>query len=202
MRKRLALLVALALAGCYAQLEEPSVSVTRPICDAATPNCIVGAGLPLDTIQASGRNTFKIPLGNQDLFKPETALGPTKLTSHLILNQAVLVMTTDGVDFNGFIEAQVLSAPQEATSTIPDPCAAPTVCRVLAKFDRQTQGPADRRLVLKGTGTDLIPLIDQVNHQVIIEIHVKGTAPGSAAIPQWGADITIDMGLSARANYP
>lgn len=202
MRNTVALLVPLALSGCYAQIEDSSVSITRPICDPATPNCIPGGGVPLNFIQASGRNTLKVPLGNQDFIKPQLAVGPTKLTSHLVLNQAVVDMKTAGADFKGITQATIFSAPRESTGTNDDPCAASTVCPMLASYDQATGGVADQQLVMKGTGTDLIPLIDQVNHQLIIEVRAKGNGPGGPAILQWGANITFDMGLSARVNYP
>ena len=203
MRNTVAIVAGLALAGCFAQFEDASVTVTRPICDAATPDCIVGGGVAFSKVQAAGRNTFKVPLGDQSLFKPKTTLGPTTLTTKLLVNQVFLDMTTAGDDFKGVTKFSLVVAPRESTGPGDDPCAtASPTCPVLATYDSAQQGQADRHLVLKGSGVDAINLIDQGNHQLIVEILAVGTAPGSLSSPFWGANISVDMSLTARANFP
>ena len=194
--------LALLLGGCFAQIEDSSVSLTQPLCPTATSNCIPGAGQPLSVIRANGTNTVTIPLGDQNFFKPETSLGPTKLVSKLVLNQATLDMLTAGSDFSGVTEMTILSAPRESTGPSDDPCAPGSPpCTVLASY-LQTGPPAGQQLILKGAGADVISLIDQTKHQLVIQVRGKGSAPGSIASPLWNANLTVDMALKARVTFP
>ncbi len=200
--RTLPVLLPLLLAGCFAQIEDSSVSLTQPLCPSATSNCIPGAGQPLSVIRANGTNTVTVPLGDQNFFKPETSLGPTKLVSKLVLNQATLDMLTAGSDFSGVTEMTILSAPRESTGPSDDPCAPGSPpCTILASFI-QAGAPAGQQLILKGAGADVIALIDQTKHQLVIQVRAKGSAPGSVSAPFWNANLTVDMALRARVNFP
>lgn len=201
--RTLPLSLALLLAGCFAQIEDSSVSLTQPLCPSSTSNCIPGAGQPFSVVKANGTNTVTVPLGDQNFFKPQTDLGPTKLVSKLVLNQATLDMLTAGSDFSGITEMTILSAPRESTGPSDDPCAAGSPpCPVLASYVRGGGPAAGQQLILKGAGADVIALIDQTKHQLVIEVQGKGAAPGSLASPFWNANLTVDMALKARVNFP
>src|SRR5882724_9016442 len=95
---RVPALLAALLAGCFAQLEDQSVTVTRPLCNGAP--CVPGGGANLNAaLQASGYNTFKISFGDQPLLKSSTTIGPATVSTSLILNQAQFDMKTAGADF-------------------------------------------------------------------------------------------------------
>ena len=198
--KTIALLL-LPLLGCFAQLEDQSVTIKHSLCGASGPDCVPGSGASLTIVQVSGSNTFTVNFGDQPLFKPSTALGPATLNTSLLINQAAFDMTTtgSGADFSGVNTAQVLAAPRQSTGPGDDPCAAPANCPVLAIYNKATDGAATRHLALKGNGSDIVKLIDQTTHQIIIEITASGTAPTPAL---WNADVSMDMGLNSRANFP
>lgn len=187
------------LLGCYAQLEAPDIAVSHTLCSAG--DCVPGAGQSLTIIQVSGLNTFVVDFGNQPLLKPSNSLGPTTLNTSLILNQAAFDMKTAGGDFKGVTSVRLLRAPREANPAVPgdDPCATPGSCPTLALYQQSVDGVSDQRLVLKGNGSDLVSFIDQTTHQLIIEIQASGTAPAPAL---WNADVSMDMALKSRANFP
>jgi len=201
--RTLPLFLPLLLAGCFAQIEDSSVSLTQPLCSSATSDCIPGAGQPLSVVRANGTNTVTVPLGDQNFFKPETSLGPTKLVSKLVLNQATLDILTAGSDFSGVTEMTILSAPRESTGPSDDPCApgSSPSCTTLASYT-QAGSPAGKQLILKGAGADVISLIDQTKHQLVIQVRGKGSAPGSISAPLWNANLTVDLALKARVNFP
>jgi hypothetical protein len=191
-------LVAVLLAGCFAQIEDRSVAISRPLCSGAP--CVPGNGASLNTaLQASGYNTIKVSFGDQPLLKSSTSVGPATVSTSLLVNQAQFTMKTAG-DFSKVDSLTLLKAPAMSSGTTPDPCAvAPTPCPTLATYTKATDGPATQTLVLKGTGVDLIPLIDPATHELIIEITASGNAPGTAL---WDADASMDMYLTSRAKFP
>lgn len=193
--KLLAVLLA-PLFGCYAQLEAPDVSMSHTLCPGA--DCVPGGGAPLSVIQVSGLNTFVVDFGNQPLLQPSTSVGPTTLNTSLILSQAAFDLTTAGADFTGVTSVRLLSAPRQSTGAGDDPCAGGT-CPTLALYQQSVDGVSNQRLVLKGNGTDLVPLINQSTHQMIVEIQATGTAPNP---PAWNATVSMDMALKSRANLP
>lgn len=194
--KTIALFLA-PLLGCYAQLEAPDVSMTHTLCSAG--DCVPGASQSLTIIQVSGLNTFVVDFGNQPLLKPSNSLGPTTLNTSLILSQAAFDMKTAGGDFKGVTSVRLLRAPRESTGPGDDPCAATGSCPTLALYQQSVDGVSDQRLVLKGNGSDLVSFIDQTTHKLIVEIQATGTAP---APPLWNADVSMDMALKSRANFP
>ena len=191
-------LLAVLLAGCFAQLEDHSVSISRPLCAGAP--CVPGSGANLNTaLQASGYNTFKVSFGDQPLLKSSTSVGPATVSTSLLVNQAQFAMKTAG-DFSAVQSLTLLRAPGMSTSGNPDPCAGVTPpCPTLAAYTQATDGTAMQTVVLKGTGIDLIPLIDPTTHELIIEIRATGNAPSTAL---WDADASMDMALKSRANLP
>jgi len=191
-------LLAVLLAGCFAQLEDKSVTISRPLCNGAP--CVPGSGANLNTaLQASGYNTFKVSFGDQPLLKSSTSVGPATVSTSLLVNQAQFTMKTAG-DFSQVNSLTLLKAPAMSTAGTPDPCAGATpACPTLATYTKATDGTATQTLVLKGTGVDLIPLIDGTTHELIIEITATGNAPAPAV---WDADASMDMYLKSRANIP
>lgn len=196
--KTIALLL-LPLLGCFAQLEDQSVTIKHSLCGASGPDCVPGNGASLTIVQVSGSNTFTVNFGDQPLLKPSTALGPATLNTSLLVNQAAFDMITAGADFSGVNTAQVLRAPRQSAGPGDDPCAGTANCPVLATYDKATDGAATRHLALKGIGSDIVKLIDPTTHQIIIEIIASGTAPSPAL---WNADVSMDMGLNSRVNFP
>jgi hypothetical protein len=186
------------LMGCYAQLENPSVTMTHPLCPAGT-DCVPGGSSSLSVIQVSGTNTFVVDFGDQPLLQSSSEIGPATVKTSLILNQALFDMTTSGADFTGVNTIQLLSAPRESTGPGDDPCAPPTSCPILAAYDSSTDGTANQRIVLRGNGSDLISLIDPTTHRLVIEIQASGQAPSP---PLWSADVSMDMALTSRADFP
>ena len=111
-------------------------------------------------------------------------------------------MLTAGSDFSGVTEMTILSAPRESTGPSDDPCAPGSPpCTILASFIK-AGAPAGQQLILKGAGADVIALIDQNKHQLVIQVRAKGSAPGSVSAPFWNANLTVDMALRARVNFP
>jgi hypothetical protein len=190
-------LLAVLLAGCFAQLEDQSVTVSRPLCNGAP--CVPGSGANLNAaLQASGYNTFKISFGDQPLLKSSTSVGPATVSTSLLVNQAQFAMKTAG-DFSAVQSLTLLAAPSMSVSGN-DPCAgAIPACPTLAAYTQATDGTATQTLVLKGTGIDLIPLINPTTHELIVEIRASGNAPSTAL---WDADASMDMALKSRANLP
>ncbi len=197
----IALLLA-TLLGCYAQVEDGSISITHTLCTPRNSNCIPGAG-PLAIIQVNGENTFTANFGDQPLLKPSTSLGPTTLTTVLILNQATITMITQGVDLSGIQSATLYAVhPGVCTGTTCatiDPCATTSNCTVVATYTQPNPPPAQvPEVVLKGSAKDLVPLIDQATHSLTMEIAISGSAPSNP----WNADVAMDMSLKSRASFP
>jgi len=186
------------LAGCFAQLETDGLTMTHSLCGGG-PDCVPGGGANLTLIQVSGSNTFSVDFGDQPLLKPSNSLGPTTLNTSLNLNGAAFDMTTNGADFSGVQSVQLLIAPRTSTGPGDDPCATPSNCTLIASYNQSTDGTASRHLAMKANGTDLINLISQTSHSMILEIKATGTAPAPAV---WNADVSLDMSLKSRANFP
>ncbi len=194
---RVPALLAALLTGCFAQLEDQSVTISRPLCNGAP--CVPGGGANLNTaLQASGYNTFRISFGDQPLLKSSTSVGPATVTTSLLLNQAQFDMTTAGGNFQQVSSLTLLAAPRMSAGSGDDPCATAT-CPTLAVYTQATDGTANQTVVLKGNGVDLIPLINATTFELIIEITATGQAPSPAL---WDANASMGMALKARANIP
>jgi len=198
---RVPALLAVLLAGCFAQLEAESVSLSRPLCNGAP--CVPGNSASLNTVlQASGYNTIRVSFGDQPLLKSSTSVGPATVTTSLVLNQALMNLKPAGGNFSQVDSLTLLAAPRMSNGTPgDDPCAGavPPACPTLAVYTRATDGVANQSIVLKGNGSDLIALIDATTHELIIEIRGTGNAPSDTV---WDADVSMDMALKSRANIP
>jgi hypothetical protein len=193
---KLTALLLVPLLSCYAQLEVPGVTMTHTLCSAA--DCVPGGGAPLNLIQVSGANTFTVDFGDQPLLQPSNAIGPTTLKTSLILNQGAFDMKTAGGDFKNVDTVQLLAV-HPGVAPGGDPCATASNCTAVAAYTKTTDGQADQHLVLKGNGIDLVALIDQSTHSLVLEIKASVQAPTPAL---WNADVSIDMSLTSRANFP
>jgi hypothetical protein len=193
--KWMALLVA-PLLGCYAQIEDPSLTLTKTLCSAS--DCIPGGGLPLTLIQVSGANTFSVNFGNQPLLEKSTSVGPATLTTTLPLLGAAFDMITAGADFNG-VQTLTVYAVNPGVSTSGDPCATASNCTAVATYAQPAGSPPGRHLALQSGGADLINFIDPTAHTLTLEIRGTGTAPSPSA---WNANVSMDISLTSRANLP
>jgi hypothetical protein len=185
------------LLGCFAQIEDPSVTMTHSLC-AANANCIPGGpGVPL-SVSTTGGNTFTVAFGDQPLLKPTSSLGPTTLNSSLMLNQATFDMKTTGADFTQVDSVKLLAAIQPPNPPTADPCATPANCVLIAIFQKSTDGVANQQIVLKGNGSDVLTYINTTTHDLTVQIQATGFAP---TVP-WNADVAMDMALKSRAKFP
>ncbi len=191
--KWMALLVA-PLIGCYAQIEDPSLTLTQTLCAAS--DCIPGGGAPLTLIQVSGANTFSFNFGNQPLLEKSTSVGPATLNNSLLLNGGAFDMVTSGADFNG-VQTLTVYAVNPGVSTAGDPCATASNCTAIATYAQTPSSPPGRHLPLQSGGADLLNFIDPTSHTITFEIRGTGTAPTPAA---WNANVSMDMSLTSRAN--
>ena len=196
-RKLIAFLFA-PLLGCFAQVDAPELTMTRPLC--ATTDCVPGGAAPLTIIQVSGANTFTVDFGDQPLLKPSSDLGPATLNTSLILNSGAMDMITagSGADFSQ-VQTVTVFALNPGVSPAGDPCATAGNCTIIASYNRNTDPAATRHLDLKGNGSDLVKLIDQASHSLTLEIQASGQAPSPAL---WNANVSMDMSLTSRASYP
>lgn len=186
-------LLLLPLLGCFAQIEDQSVALSHNLCGGNT-NCMPAA-LPLGLVQISGQNTFTVNFGDQPLLKPSSNLGPATLNTSLILNGAgVRLQNSASGDFKNVATISLLAAPAATT----DCSASGSNCTLLADYNQTRDGIADQSIVLKGHDVDLISYISTTSHSVQLQIQATGTGPGNA----WNADVSMDMALKARANFP
>jgi hypothetical protein len=199
MRNRIAIVLLLApLLGCFVQVENPSVSISQSLCTGGS-NCVPGFGAPLSLIQVNGNNSFTVDFGDQPLFKSSSSVGPATLNSSLMLNGGAFDMTTSGASFSGVSTVTLLAAHQPPATPGADPCQPASNCSVIATYNSSVDGPANQHLELRGNGSDLLTFIDATTHQLILQIQAQGTAPTP---PAWNADVSMDMALKSRANFP
>src|SRR5262249_2160454 len=190
--KAISLLV-FPLLGCFAQVENPSITVSHNLCGGTT-NCMPGA-MPLDLVQISGQNTFAVNFGDQPLLKPSSDLGPTTLKTALALSGvAVQLQNPASGNFNNVNWIKLYAAPAATT----DCRTTGSNCTLLADFDRTRDGQANQTLTLRSQGTDLINYISTTSHTLVLQFNANGTGPGGA----WNADVSMDMAMTSRANFP
>jgi hypothetical protein len=185
-------LLLLPLLGCYAEVDNPSISLSHNLCGGTT-NCMPG-GVPLSLIQISGQNTFSVDFGDQPLLQPSTGLGPATLKTSLILNGAsVQLQSSASGNFNQVTRISLLNAPSATT----DCSASGNNCTLLADFDSTRDGQANQTITLRGANVDLINFISAA-HSINLQLQAAGNGPGSA----WNAEVSMDMALTSRANFP
>jgi hypothetical protein len=199
-----ALLAALALSGCFAEVEDESLVYTQslPVCDGGGTSCTFqGVGAPGALIAigiGSQGTTFTIDLGDQDLFDTKKDLGLATLENTLTLNGMTLHMTTAGADFSGVQGMKLreitsgLSDPEADALCASDTCALPT-CQDIATYDQARDGPAGDTVTLQGSSLNLLDLMSA--GQLRLCVVVSGAPPAQ----DWRADATLDMGVKAHA---
>jgi hypothetical protein len=195
-RNWIALFVA-PLLGCYVQVEDPSLTLTKTLCTGS--DCIPGGSAPLSLIQVSGANTFSFNFGDQPLLQKSTSVGPATMKSTLLLSGAAFDMLTSGADFNGVQSLSVMAVNPGAPAGGPDPCATASNCTTLATYTKPAGSTPGRHLDLVSAGSDLVDFIDPTTHTLVLEIRGSGTAPAPA---QWNAQVSMDMSFTSRANLP
>jgi hypothetical protein len=187
-------LLLLPLLGCFAQLENPDVSLTHNLCGGTT-NCMPGA-MPLGLIQISGQNTFSVDFGDQPLLKPSSELGPATLNTSLILNGgAMQLQNAASGNFNNVNTISLYAAPSSTT----DCTASGSGCTLLADFDKARDGTANQTITLKGRNVDLVNYISTASHTLELQFTATGSSGPASA---WNADVSMDMALKSRANFP
>ena len=150
--------------------------------------------LPLGLMQISGQNTFTVDFGDQPLLQPSTSIGPATVNTSLILGGAgIQLQNAASGDFSQVATISLLAAPTATT----DCSATGSNCTVLADYDRARDGAANQSITLTGHGVDLINFIS-TTHSMNLQFQASGTGPSGA----WNADVSMDMGLKARANFP
>ena len=186
-------LLLLPMLGCYAEVENPSISVSHNLCGGTT-TCMPG-NIPLGLIQISGQNTFSVNFGDQPLLQPSTGLGPATLKTSLKLNGAsVQLQNAASGDFKAVTKISLLNAPTATT----DCTASGSNCTLLADFDSTRDGQANQTITLRGASVDLINFISTLTHSMNLQLQASGTGPANP----WNADVSMDMAFDSRANLP
>src|SRR2546421_3516274 len=183
----------LPLFGCFAQLENPDIALTHDLCN-GTGNCMP-SNMPLGLIQVSGQNTFTVDFGDQPLLQPSTSIGPATVSTSLILNGAAIQLKNPGPGDN-FSQVSAISLLAARTSST-DCSATPINCTLLADYNQTRDGAANQSITLRGYAVDLITLMAST-HALDLQLQASGTGPAG----NWNADVSMDMGLKARANFP
>jgi hypothetical protein len=193
-----AVLASLALSGCFAEVEDPSLTYTHRLPDDGQMFEGVQAS-PLELIVFNlrgGSTQFTVDLGDQDFLKPTQEAGPVTLESTLILNRATLTMSNEsaGASFEGIDELR-LHQLAEGTNCSAGPCVAPS-CQEIATYDRARDGQADTEVTLRGSSLNMVELLQ--GGQLILCVVGRGTPPSV----DWSADATLDMSIKAHASFP
>jgi hypothetical protein len=181
------------VAGCYAQVDDSSVSLTQNLCTPASSRCLPGASAPLAL--ADLVPPFDVNLGNSTLLSSgSTSAGPVTLTSNLTVNQAVFTVLAPipGADFSGVSHVELRAVLNGDTS-----CTTAADCVVLAVYDRGSGAAAGETLTLAGTGVNLLTFASGSN-EIQFVVRANGTAPTPTL---WSASATLDMALSARGTF-
>ena len=199
-----AVLLALALSGCFAEVEDQSITYTHqiPVCDDGTnANDCTFQGVqasPLELIVFNlrgGSTQFTVDLGDQDFLKPKQEAGPVTLESTLTLNRATLTMSDEstGASFEGIDELR-LHQLAEGTNCGVGPCIAPS-CQEIATYDRARDGQATTEVTLRGSSLNMIELLQ--GGQLILCVVGRGTPPSV----DWSADATLDMAVKLHGSF-
>jgi|SRR6266478_2758797 len=187
-------LLLLPLFGCFAQLENPDVTLTHNLCGGTT-NCMPG-NIPPGLIQISGQNTFTVNFGDQPLLKPSSNIGPATLNTSLILSGgAIQLQNSASGNFNNIDTITLYAAPSATT----DCTATGSGCTVLADFNKTRDGVANQTITLRGQNVDLISYISTTSHTLDLQFTASG---GNGPANPWNADVSMDMAMKSRANFP
>ncbi len=186
------LLALTVLAGCYAQIEDTDVAyVQSDVC--GTPSTCLGNNTAL-TLASDFVPKITVNLGDSGLLtSSQSKQGPLTFNGSLILNQAILTMTTPTAgNFNGIRSIDLRAALGN------DTCAALSAnCKSIATYDSTRDGTANQMLVVKGSGVNLLDLTDA--HQLTIFARGTGNAP---SVPSWNGNLDLNMSIKARGSFP
>ncbi len=182
-----------ALAGCYAQVEDEDVSYAQAsVC--GTPSSCAANNAPL-TFDSNFIPMITVDVGDSGLLtNSQSKQGPVTFTGSLLLNQTVVTMTTpaDG-NFNGLSTVDLRAALNN------DPCTQVSPnCRSLATFDSARDGVAQKRLVLKGSGANLLEIAGP-SKKLSVYVRATGNAPAAAS---WNGDLELSLTIKARGSFP
>jgi len=181
-----------ALAGCYAQVEDPDVSYSQTrVCGSS--NC-PGGNAPL-TLVSNFIPSFTIALGDSGvLTSSQSSQGPITFNGSVILSQATVTMTTANADFSGIRTVDL----RAAIGT--DNCAQlSATCKSIASYDFARDGAATQKLILKGVGANLLDFATGPNHEIKLSARATGNAPAAAT---WNADAELHLAIKARGTFP
>ena len=186
-------LVWAALTGCYAQVEDNDVSYTQTSVCGTPPTCPAN-NAPL-TFSSNFIGPLTLDLGNSGLLtNSQSKQGPITFQGSLLLNQAVVTMTVpDNGDFSGL---RMVDA-RAAIGT--DNCVQVSMnCVSLASYDFARDGAAQKRLVLKGSGANLLDIAGP-SKKLTVYVRATGNAP---AAPAWNGDLELNLAISSRGSFP
>jgi len=181
-----------ALAGCYAQVEDPDVSYSQTRVRGSS-NC-PGGNAPL-TLVSNFIPSFTIALGDSGvLTSSQSSQGPITFNGSVILSQATVTMTTANADFSGIRTVDL----RAAIGT--DNCAQlSATCKSIASYDFARDGAATQKLILKGVGANLLDFATGPNHEIKLSARATGNAPAAAT---WNADAELHLAIKARGTFP
>jgi len=193
-----ALLLALALPGCFAEVEDKNLvySQSVPPCSGGGTACSFQGTGPLGSlipINVGASAEFTVDLGDQDVFTSSKSLGIGTLNNTVTLNRATLHMTTAGASFSGIQELKLLQLQANAACT--GTCAAPS-CAEIGTYDQNRDGPATTDLVVKGSSVNMLQLMQ--SGQLVLCVVARGAPPAV----NWRADAALDMAMKAHAGVP
>ena len=183
-------LCALALGGCYAEIEDPSVAI-RKVCSGGSECTFQGVANALQELVplplASGALDYTLDLGSQDLFKPEQDVGPLTFKGLLAVNE-IVIEAQDGVSLAGITHLQISQVAYAGCS------AAACTPTVIASYDPADGNTDPARLVLRGN-----PEVNLLafGNQIAVRLEASGRVPAVA----WKADLTVNGHLKARADW-
>ena len=184
------LLALLLLAGCYAQVEDSSITLNQTqICN--TPPGCAGNNTPL-TLTSNFIPKITVDLGDNGLLtSSESKQGGVTFETSFVLNKATVTMTTAS-NFSGVKTVDLRAALGADTCT-----AISANCKSIASYDSTRDGPATQTLVMIGSGVNLLDFQNAM-HQVTIWARGTGNAP---AAPTWNADLEVDVAIKSRGTF-
>jgi len=188
------LLASTALAGCYAEIEDGSVSYRQTnVC--GTPSVCTGNGMPL-SLSSVFIPPVNVNLGDSGvLTSSESKQGPITFNGSLILNKVTITVTTPQTgDFSGITSVDLRAALNgNNCAQIGDNC------KSVASYDSTRDGPATRTLVINGVGANLLDFASGNNKTVRIIPKATGNAPAPVS---WNGDIDMNTAIKARGSFP
>jgi hypothetical protein len=195
----LAALAAITLAGCYAEVEAPSVQATQAMPPGGGSFPPAAPGSLSRISDALSKTVFPVDIGDQPFLKSSQSAGPATLHGSLVVNSATLTLVTPatGADFSGITNFAIWQVP---VGLLPEPnCAlAGSPCKQVAGYDKGRDGAlADPKvLVLRGQGANLLDLLQ--NGVLDVQFTFSGNLPNQA----WTGNLVLDMGADAKATFP